>query len=104
MLRLFALGLSALAAWSAPARAAAPGDASIGERLARQWCASCHVVGPGQQSATVDVPTFASISRRSDFDEQAVAFFLLDPHPKMPNLALTRREAADLAAYIATLK
>jgi hypothetical protein len=27
--------------------------------------------------------------------------FLLDPHPKMPNLSLTRTEATDLAAYIA---
>jgi hypothetical protein len=32
------------------------------------------------------------------------AFFLLEPHPKMPNMQLSRSEAADLAAYIATLK
>jgi mono/diheme cytochrome c family protein len=32
-----------------------------------------------------------------------VAFFLLDPHPKMPNFPLSRSEAADLAAYIGTL-
>ena len=31
------------------------------------------------------------------------AFFLLEPHPKMPNMQLSRSEAADLAAYIATL-
>jgi hypothetical protein len=29
--------------------------------------------------------------------------FLLDPHPKMPDISPTRIEAADLAAYIATL-
>jgi hypothetical protein len=29
---------------------------------------------------------------------------LLDPHPKMPDMALSRAEAADLAAYIATLR
>jgi hypothetical protein len=29
---------------------------------------------------------------------------LLEPHPKMPNMSLSRTEAADLAAYIATLK
>jgi hypothetical protein len=33
----------------------------------------------------------------------AFAFFLLDPHPKMPNLALSRREADDIAAYIGSL-
>jgi hypothetical protein len=32
-----------------------------------------------------------------------LAFFLLDPHPKMPDMALTRAEAADLAAYISSL-
>jgi hypothetical protein len=33
-----------------------------------------------------------------------IAFFLLELHPKMPDMGLSRREAADLAAYIATLK
>jgi hypothetical protein len=28
----------------------------------------------------------------------------MDPHPKMPNMQLSRTEAGDLAAYIATLK
>jgi mono/diheme cytochrome c family protein len=28
----------------------------------------------------------------------------IDPHPKMPNVPLTRAEAADLAAYVATLR
>jgi hypothetical protein len=37
------------------------------------------------------------------FDRDKVAFFLLDPHPKMPDMALTRSEAADLADYIASL-
>jgi hypothetical protein len=37
------------------------------------------------------------------YDAGQVAMFLLDPHPKMPNMSLTRIEAGDLAAYIATL-
>jgi hypothetical protein len=43
------------------------------------------------------------IARRPQFDSGQVALFLLDPHPKMPNMSLTRMEAGDLAAYIATL-
>jgi hypothetical protein len=31
-----------------------------------------------------------------------VAYFLLAPHPRMPDMALSRSEAEDLAAYIAT--
>ena len=49
------------------------------------------------------LPSFASVARRPDFDAAKLAFFLLDPHPKMPNMALTRREAEDIAAYIARL-
>jgi len=33
-----------------------------------------------------------------------VAYFLLDPHPKMPNFPLNRTEAADIAAYIGSLR
>jgi hypothetical protein len=29
-----------------------------------------------------------------------LAFFLLTPHPRMPDMNLSRSEAADLAAYI----
>jgi hypothetical protein len=47
---------------------------------------------------------FPVVARRPGFDERAVAFFLLDPHPKMPDMSLNRAEAADLAAYIATMK
>ena len=47
-------------------------------------------------------------SRPSDgppgFSAEKLALFLLDPHPKMPNMELSRREAADLADYIAKLE
>ena len=35
-------------------------------------------------------------------DPQMLAFSMLDPHPRM-NIALTRREVEDIAAYINTL-
>jgi hypothetical protein len=52
------------------------------------------------------VPTsFSStIARKSDFGPEKLALFLLDPHPKMPNFPLSRVEAADIAAYIASLR
>jgi mono/diheme cytochrome c family protein len=79
-------------------------DARTGERLARQWCASCHVVAAGQAQASTAVPTFAEIARRPAFDGAQLALFLLNPHPVMPNMALTRTEAADLAAYIGQMR
>jgi len=83
--------------------AAQAADIRHGEDLARRWCAACHVVASNQQRPTGEAPPFASIARRPDFDVNRLTFFLLDPHPKMPNMSLTRAEAADIAAYIATL-
>jgi len=79
-------------------------DADHGAELARRWCATCHVVDAEQKLATTDAPPFAAIARKSDFTPEKLAFFLLDPHPKMPNFPLNRYEAADLAAYIAALR
>jgi hypothetical protein len=56
-----------------------------------------------QRQVTGEAPPFASIAKRPGFDAGQIAVFLLDPHPKMPNMSLTRMEAGDLAAYIATL-
>ena len=89
-----------LAAGGAPVLAA---NADNGERLAQRWCSPCHVVTPAQSQASADAPTFAAIARAPGFSAEKLAYFLLDPHPKMPNMALTRTEAADLAAYIETL-
>ncbi len=79
-------------------------DADHGADLAKRWCASCHVVNGDQKQASADVPSFAAIARKADFTPEKVAFFLLDPHPKMPSFPLSRSEAADLAAYIGTLR
>jgi mono/diheme cytochrome c family protein len=84
--------------------AARAADAANGGRIAQRWCVECHVVAPGQKQASADVPGFAAIAAKPDFNERALAFFLLDPHPKMPNLNLGRGEAQDIAAYIATLR
>ncbi len=80
-------------------------DAYNGETLAHRWCAACHVVSATQHSAATDqAPPFATIAKIPGFDAAKVALFLLAPHPKMPDMELSRIEAGDLAAYIATLK
>ena len=93
---------SVIVATTLPAFAA---DADNGERLAHRWCAACHVVSATQRQSTTDQASpFATIAKIPGFDAAKIALFLLDPHPKMPDMGLSRTEAADLAAYIATLK
>jgi mono/diheme cytochrome c family protein len=80
-------------------------DPSNGLRIAHRWCEACHVVTPTQtRPATDQAPPFASIAKEPGFDAGKIALFLLDPHPKMPDMGLSRSDAADLAAYIAALK
>jgi mono/diheme cytochrome c family protein len=79
-------------------------NAAHGLDLAKRWCASCHLVSADQKRAVADVPPFATIAQTPDFDADRLARFLLDPHPKMPELPLGRRAADDIAAYIASLK
>jgi mono/diheme cytochrome c family protein len=92
----------AIAGVAGPGAVAA--DADHGFDLAKRWCAACHLVDNDQKQANTDAPPFAAIARKTDFTPEKVAFFLLDPHPKMPNFPLSRSEAADIAAYIGTLR
>jgi mono/diheme cytochrome c family protein len=103
-LTIHVVGLHLAGAAMLGASAADAADTANGERLARQWCAPCHVVASNQRGATSEAPPFATVAARTDFDAAKVARFLLEPHPKMPNMALTRSEVGDLAAYIASLK
>jgi mono/diheme cytochrome c family protein len=79
-------------------------DANHGGEIAQRWCAACHLVEAGQKQASTDADSFDAIAHKADFTPEKVAFFLLDPHPKMPNFPLSRNEAADLAAYIGSLR
>ena len=95
----FALGLWA----SITGAAAMPAEPARGEKLARHWCASCHIVANDQKSGADSAPPFATIARKPGFNAGKIAQFLMDPHPKMPDMQLSREEAKDLGAYIASL-
>ncbi len=91
------LSLIAVAGLSQGAFAA---DAEQGGTLAKRWCAACHVVAADQQRAGGQAPPFSAIGKTPNLDTARLALFLLLPHPRMPDMALSRAEAADLAAYI----
>ena len=100
---LRALAGFTIAIISASTPAAAPAQPARGEKLARHWCASCHIVASDQKGGSDTAPPFATIARKPGFDGGKIAQFLMDPHPKMPDMQLSRDEAKDLGAYIASL-
>ncbi len=93
---LFAIFAAPSSAWAA--------NAANGQRLAERWCASCHVVTSGQKQGSTQTPPFSEVAKKEHVDAPMLALFLLLPHPRMPDMALSRAEAADLAAYIVSLK
>jgi mono/diheme cytochrome c family protein len=99
----FTGALAAIAATGLQSPAAA-GDAKAGKQLAERWCQSCHAIGANQPMAVTEAPPFATIAKKPSFDEAKIAVFLLEPHPKMPPIGLSREAAADLAAFIASQK
>lgn len=95
-LLLFTILAAPSSAWAA--------NAANGQRLAERWCASCHVVTSGQKHGSTQAPPFSEVAKKEHVDAPMLALFLLLPHPRMPDMALSRAEAADLAAYIVSLK
>jgi mono/diheme cytochrome c family protein len=87
----------------AASASAADADADHGETLAKRWCAACHIVAPDQTHGEDNAPPFASIAKIPGFGADKIARFLMDPHPKMPDMQLSRPESEDLAAYIVSL-
>jgi len=98
------LGGAACVAAALLATPALAADANNGRQIAFRWCQPCHVVAETQRRPTGEAPPFSEIAGRPDFNAGRLAIFLLDPHPRMPDMSLTRAEAADLAAYIGSLK
>ena len=79
-------------------------DVDRGKQIAKTWCASCHLVGREQTTATDQAPPFTDLAKMPGFDVNKLAFLLLLPHPNMPNVSLNRTEVADMADYILSLK
>ena len=96
---------AALAAMAIPAFAQQQPSAAIGERIARQWCASCHLVAADQRAPAPDTaPPFASIAARPNATAGALRTIIQMPYPRMPQIALSRDEVEHVIAYIVSLK
>jgi len=93
--------IAAASLFSQFAHAASPEHGRI---LSENWCSSCHIVSAGQPSTGRSAPPFTAIARSPDFSADHLAYLLLDPHPKMAKLGLSRKAIEDIADYIKSLK
>ena len=84
----------------APAQA---GDAEHGKVLATRWCSNCHQVG-SRMPAQDAVPPLREVAARPYATKQWLTGWLINPHPPMPKLDLTRQEIDDLVAFLLTLR
>lgn len=91
---------------SSPAIAADASErlaAARGERLAAEWCSSCHVTGEGVGAADIG-PTFRDIAARRS--EPFLRDFLGRPHERgrMPAFEISREQIDDLVRYFDALR
>jgi mono/diheme cytochrome c family protein len=79
-------------------------DLARGAQLARQWCASCHVVGHKAPKVIQQGPPSFQAIAQSRMTPGRLRVFLSHPHGGMPDLSLSRAEIDDLIAYIETFR
>jgi mono/diheme cytochrome c family protein len=85
------------------AQPAAAQNVGAGHRIAKSRCSDCHEIGKAQVQNVVS-PPFAEIARMPSTTAISLNVFLRTPHNRMPDYRLTRREIADVSAYILSLK
>ncbi len=84
----------------------AMGDIAAGRAFAAHACAPCHAITPGAHPERMFEigPDFQKIADTPGMTATALTAFLQTSHPKMPNLILSREQAADVIAYILSLR
>ncbi len=77
-----------------------------GKTLARSLCSNCHIVGPGEAPAVVnvDIPSFVAVAAKDGQSAEKIKANVLNPHPVMPQVQLSKPELDAIAAYIMSLK
>jgi cytochrome c len=82
-----------------------PGDPVAGSKLAREVCATCHIVSKDQlDDPGVGAPAFFEVAAHPSVTALSLRVFLQTPHATMPDLKLTPDETDDIISYILTLR
>ena|SRR5689334_14905956 len=89
------------ASFAVPAIAAS-GDADAGRALVLRSCTSCHATNT-TSAATDGAPPLSFVARDNKQNPAWIRGWLMDPHPPMPGIMLSRKQIDDVIAYLNTL-
>ena len=80
-------------------------SAEDGKVLAGKLCGGCHLTGTERNGAApVGPPPFVSIANRAGQTAERIEGALIQPHPPMPDMQLTKEEMRDIIAYLDTMR
>ena len=81
------------------------GDPQTGRTFAREACALCHAIQPGQMtSPQASAPPFQQVADTPGMTGTALTVWLQTSHRTMPNLMLSQAEKWNVVAYILSLR
>jgi len=90
---------------TSPGRVAGYGDVARGHVYASHACGGCHGIEPGEAgSPQPGAPSFQAVANTPGITTISLNAWLQSSHPTMPNLILERDDAADVIAYILSLR
>ena len=97
------IAIAALLAMPCVAQAQETGNVEAGHAYAKKVCAECHAVERGENDY-LNPPSFQIVANSPGITERALAVWLRNPHPNMPNCILPQADMEDVIAYIMSLK
>lgn len=77
---------------------------AVGQKLAQQYCAECHVIAPNGKRGWTDAPAFDAVANRPGTTMPTLTTFIERPHMHMENTGRPPAEANEIAAYILSLR
>ena len=80
----------------------AVGNADTGRQLAMRSCISCHAAA-GSTTASDGAPPLSFVARDNKQNPAWIRGWLMDPHPPMPGIMLSRQQIEDIVAYLSAL-
>lgn len=88
-------------AWT-PVALAAAGNAEAGRQLVMRSCSSCHAT-EAAKTATDNAPPFSAVAKTNKENPAWIRGWLMNPHPPMPNISLSRQQIDSIVAYLSSL-